>query len=127
MEEEVWAEISGQPGYLVSNFGRIKSIQRIEKSERYFNGLKVPERIMKMPILQGYPTINIRGRMYKVHRLVAKYFVNNADNKPDINHKDGNKSNNHHSNLEWVTHRENIQHAYDNGLITLRAGGKYKN
>lgn len=51
------------------------------------------------------------------HRLVAKAFIKNKDNKPCVNHKDGNKRNNHYSNLEWVTNKENMVHASKNNLI----------
>jgi len=52
-----------------------------------------------------------------VHRLVGLAYIENPDNKPDINHKDGNRLNNHFTNLEWVTKSENTQHAYDMGLM----------
>ena len=54
-----------------------------------------------------------------IHRMVAKVFVDNPDNKPFVNHKDGVKDNNHPSNLEWCTSSENSKHAYDIGLKTV--------
>ena len=56
------------------------------------------------------------GKTYKVHRLVAKTFLPNPDNLPCVNHIDGNKHNNHVSNLEWSSFRENAIHAGENGL-----------
>lgn len=52
----------------------------------------------------------------QVHRLVAKHFIDNPQNLPEVNHKDGNPANNHRTNLEWMTHAENVQHAFDIGL-----------
>ena len=63
-------------------------------------------------------SLNLEGKSkdYFVHRLVAKYFVPNPDNLPVVNHKDGNKLNNHADNLEWVTSSENNRHAFATGL-----------
>jgi hypothetical protein len=67
----------------------------------------------------GYLNIFLgKGNQYKVHRLVAIQFIINPKNKPCVNHKDGNKVNNHVDNLEWVTVAENNNHAFDTGLNT---------
>jgi hypothetical protein len=59
---------------------------------------------------------NGERKYFNVHRLVAKCFIPNTENKKEVNHKDGNKQNNHASNLEWVTSRENQLHAFKLGL-----------
>ena len=66
----------------------------------------------------GYYLVTINGRVAFVHRLVAECFCEKPPGKVEVNHKDGNKLNNHYSNLEWVTHLENVRHAYRTGLIT---------
>lgn len=76
----------------------------------------------KTPIgKRGYPVVSIRDengkpRLMTVHRLVAKTFIPNPNNLPEINHIDGDKTNNHVGNLEWVTRRENDAHARATGL-----------
>lgn len=65
---------------------------------------------------KGYLRVSISRRLEFVHRLVANQYVPNPENKPQVNHKDGNKLNNHYTNLEWVTNIENRKHACENGL-----------
>ncbi len=99
-------EIKKYPNYRIYNNGQIYS----EKSKIY----------LKPSITNGYYRIclynNNNKQYYNIHTLVAQYFCENPDNKPIVNHQDGNKLNNHYTNLEWVTYTENTQHAHDLGL-----------
>lgn len=65
---------------------------------------------MKPWLNGGYKCVKLNGKHESIHRLVAKAFIPNPENKPEVNHIDGNKQNNHVSNLEWVTSKENINH-----------------
>ena len=75
--------------------------------------------VKPQPNGKGYLRVHIAGRMYFVHRLVAERYIPNPDNKPQVNHKDGNHLNNNVDNLEWVTNRENSIHALRNGMMRI--------
>lgn len=75
----------------------------------------------------NYKTILHRRKLYMVHRLVAICFVPNTENKPHVNHLDGDKHNNHFLNLQWCTRSENMKHAYSQGLMTPRDVSKENN
>jgi hypothetical protein len=121
LEKEVWNDIKGYKGYYkISNFGNIKSLDRELDNKR---GKFIKKGKLMRPILSlgGYLKINlyIRGKMKTklIHRLVAINFIRNKSNKKEVNHKDGNKRNNHIDNLEWVTAKENTTHAVKIGLF----------
>ena len=120
LPNEEWRKILNVKGnYEVSNLGRIKTMDcyTIDK-----NGKKKRKRqkILKQSFTStGYLMVNLRHKYCKVHRLVALAFIPNEQNKPFINHKDGNPLNNRVENLEWVTPKENVQHAIKIGL-TIR-------
>lgn len=73
---------------------------------------------------RGYYSVGIRRKTHMVHRLVAQAFIPNPENKPFVNHIDGNKLNNHVSNLEWCTVQENNLHARQTGLHKQAVGHK---
>lgn len=112
LPNEVWKPIKNyEDKYLVSNLGRVKSIITLRKDKRgYTYGVK--PRIMKQSFTStGYLMVNLNGKFFKVHRLVAFAFIDKPVGKDFINHKDFNTTNNRVENLEWVTPRENVLHA----------------
>ena len=115
--EEIWIDIKGYEGlYQVSNLGRVKSLERIA-SQGKRGQRSIGEKIKTpRPNKKGYLKVmlskdNIQ-KGYFVHRLVGIAFLENKDMKPQINHKDGDVTNNCVNNLEWSTQSENMQHAF---------------
>jgi hypothetical protein len=126
---EQWKSIIGYEGiYEVSDQGQVKSL-----AKKWVSGHKTI-RIKEDTILKfgksfdGYLRVNLSNNRKKltigVSRLVAIAFIPNPENKPEVNHKDGNKLNNHISNLEWVTHLENMRHCWNTGLQKGSIGNK---
>lgn len=120
--KEVWKSIEGYEGlYEVSNLGRVKSLQG-KKGDNYI--------LSPISNVDGYCVVGLRKKgiykQFRIHRIVAKHFIPNPENKSTVNHIDGNKQNNCVSNLEWCTMRENIKHAYANRLIECEKISKSK-
>ena len=103
--------------YEIFEDGSILSIERVDSRGRMQGGFYLKQRYDK----DGYKrvTLTLDGRrqvVVRIHRVVAELFIPNPFDLPCVNHKDGNKENNHVSNLEWCTHKYNTNHAWANGL-----------
>lgn len=112
---ETWRPVAGYEGlYEVSDHGRVRSLPRMRLG-RGGKPVRVNGRILK-PALVRYPMVllcNDGQRVgHSVHRLVANAFLPPDPVRPEVNHRDGNRQNNHLSNLEWVTRSENVAHSY---------------
>ena len=119
MNNEIWKPIKGYEGlYEISDRGRVKRVRRKTK-----NGCTLMDRILnprkqKNGYLSLALTKNSKIKSVLIHRLVAEHFVPNPENKPEVNHKDFDRTNNNAENLEWCTHAENITFS--------REAGRYK-
>jgi hypothetical protein len=115
---EIWHPCAGfETHYEVSNLGNVRSIERMVNNRLNTGLRKSPQKLLKAgKSKSGYYIVSFCVDGVKsnqtVHRLVARAFIANELNKPQVNHKDGNKLNNHVDNLEWVTVSENGLHAY---------------
>lgn len=115
---ERWKNIIGyQCVYQISSHGRVRSY----KNNRW--GLSVKPRLLKPTLTGGrtqYLCVNLfkdkKAKLHFVHKLVAQHFLPNKNGHTLVNHKDGDKENNHLYNLEWCSKSEDVQHAWDSGL-----------
>lgn len=126
MSDEIWKDVEETEGYYqISNYGRVKSVSRFHKTKD--TGYYSKEKILKPNMdTRGYLQVSIRKpdgfetsngyKTKRIHQMAAKAFIPNPNGYPVINHIDGNKSNNYVENLEWCSHKRNIQHAFENGL-----------
>lgn len=109
-EPESWKDIKGYEGlYKISSWGNVKSFHRCK------NG-KILSTCFRNTYVSLQLNKNGKGKSWDIHKLVGLHFVLNPYKNPQINHKDGNKLNNYYKNLEWVTNKENSNHAFENGL-----------
>ncbi|QDA60261.1 HNH endonuclease [Hymenobacter jejuensis] len=117
-EGRTFHQIENAPTAYVSSCGRVYS--------------SIADRLLSAkPCRIGYIRVAIlfegvkRRKLCSMHRLVALRFIANPDNKPDVNHIDGNKANNSIENLEWVTKSENTRHAFATGLMNVKRGPEH--
>lgn len=96
--------IMGFPNYCVSDAGEVFSLN--------YNKTGEIKKLKPQKHKNGYLFVNLSGKIVSLHRLVAKTFIPNPENKPQVNHKNGNKMDNRVQNLEWNSSSENILHAY---------------
>ena len=106
--EVKWFKETERMDYFVSKSGIVYSVRR--------NNKKIY--ILSQPINRlGYKQVTIGKKHHRIHRILAMTFIPNPENKSDVNHIDGDKLNNSLDNLEWSTRKENMKHAWDNGLM----------
>ncbi len=120
--EEEWKVIRNYSDYAISNFGRIK---RLTHGRCTFIG-----RILKPQIdTNGYLIISLckngKAKTITIHKLVTEAFLGPCPDGKEVNHIDGNKKNPYVSNLEYVTPKENMKHAYENSLVPILKGTKH--
>lgn len=115
--------------YLASNFGRIKSKQQIVKHNYGGNAIKKERILTQTDNGSGYLSVGLtengKTKNTRVSRIIAITFVENSENKPQVNHINGNKKDNRYVNLEWNTSGENVRHAWNNGLAKKQSSYIY--
>ena len=129
--KELWKQVPFfENCYEVSNFGNLRSLDRTIKHKtktNFYKGKDVNVGVSS----NGYKSYVFYNNGYRkshtIHRLVANLFIDNPNNKNQVNHIDGNKLNNHFSNLEWCTHQENSTHAKENNLTKAKKVVMYVN
>jgi hypothetical protein len=120
---EQWKRLDCRGEYYISSFGRVKSAysnkERFLKGNITGNKYNAGYLYVKIPFIDKYKNLFI-------HRLVAQYFIPNPETLPQVNHLNGNPHDNRAENLEWISAKDNIGHAWDNGLVKRVLQGSHK-
>ena len=130
---EIWKDVDDYYGILqVSNMGQVRTLDHYVKHKRPGSKKHIKSKVHKLLIgNSGYAyfmlTLNGHTKHLQIHRLVAKAFIPNPENKPQVNHINADKLDNRVENLEWCTPSENMRHAYATGRIPLDKIGKKGN
>jgi hypothetical protein len=131
MQDEKWVDIQGfESFYQISNFGRIKSLERKVINHKSGSCRRISEHLLTRSKVNssGYKNVclyrNNKSKHFYIHRLVAAYFLSAIEGKTFVNHKNGNKQDNFVENLEWCTSLENIQHSITTGLSNTKSNCK---
>lgn len=118
--QEIWKDIENYEGlYQVSNLGKVKNVKTQKILKNYTS--KQDRGYLKVSLYS-----NSKAKNFKIHRLVAKAFIPNQYNYPQVNHIDGNKQNNCVKNLEWCNNSHNMKEAYKLGLVKPTHSGCFK-
>lgn len=128
MKELEWKDIINHKNYIVSNNGDVASYRKRNSNELYETPIFLKQQVLTTDRKVQYKRVKLDGKWYFTHRLVAIHFIENLNNKPQVNHIDGNGLNNNMENLEWVTNSENQLHRYNlNGTKNKLARYVHKN
>ena len=113
---EIWKTIKEMKTYEVSNYGNVR--RKLQNNYKNLKPFADKDGYLKVCLCEN------QKRLYRfVHRLVAQTFIPNLENKPTVNHIDGNKKNNNLENLEWATYQENNIHALKTNLRIMKNDG----